>query len=184
MRATTSALTRDLIVIALSVLVAVIIVLSGVLSQILSVTRDIAFLNSFIAGFFFTSIFTTAPAMVVLGEISRLDNLYSVAFFGALGAMCGDYLIFTFARNVFSVHLTELITIKGLTRKLHTIFKLRLFRWLTFLVGGLIIASPLPDELGLGLLGFSKAKTPLFLVLSFAFNFLGIVLVGLVARAV
>ena len=63
------------------------------------------------------------------------------------------------------------------------LFKFKFFRWLTWLIGGLIIASPLPDELGISLLGFSKAKTSLFIVLSFVFNFLGILFIGWVARA-
>ena len=61
------------------------------------------------------------------------------------------------------------------------LFKLRSFRWLTFFAGGFIIASPLPDELGIALLGFSKLKTSLFVPLSFTFNFLGICLIGIAA---
>ncbi len=86
-------------------------------------------------------------------------------------------------RNRFTEHLAELVSVKGVRRRFRKIFHLRFFRWLTFLIGGLIIASPLPDELGLTLLGFSKAKTSLFLILSFTFNFIGIILIGLVAGA-
>ena len=49
-------------------------------------------------------------------------------------------------------------------------------------MGGLIIASPFPDELGIGLLGFSKMRTRWFVLLSFTFNFIGIFLIGLVAK--
>ena len=61
--------------------------------------------------------------------------------------------------------------------------KLKFFRWLTFLVGGLIIASPLPDELGISILGFSKMKVSWFIAISLVFNFIGILLIGVVARA-
>jgi len=54
---------------------------------------------------------------------------------------------------------------------------------LTFLVGGLIIVSPFPDEIGVSLLGFSKMRTSWFISLSFVFNFTGILLVGWVAKA-
>ena len=49
--------------------------------------------------------------------------------------------------------------------------------------GGLILASPLPDELGVAVLGFSKMRLKYFALLSFVFNFLGIAVIGLVARA-
>ena len=77
----------------------------------------------------------------------------------------------------------ELIKYQGAGKRIKVLFKLKFFRWLTFLVGGLIIASPFPDELGISLLGFSKMRTSWFIPLSFAFNFVGILLVGLVAKA-
>lgn len=176
--------TRDLAIIVLSIFIAVILVRTGILMDLLLSTRHILFLNSFISGFFFTSVFTTAPAIAALAEISRIDSLVSTALVGALGAMCGDFLIFNFMKDRFSRHVMELVQVRGLSRRLKTLFKLRFFRWLTFLIGGFIIASPLPDEIGLSLLGFSKMRTAWFLVLSFSFNFLGIVLIGLAARAI
>lgn len=174
---------RDVGIILLSIFVAVILVKTRILSHLLFLTGKTLFLNSFISGFFFTSVFTTAPAIAALGEIARANSLFFTALFGALGAMCGDFLIFRFMRDSFSGHLIELVKTKGTRKRIKSIFKLRFFRWLTFLIGGLIIASPLPDELGLSLLGFSKIKTSRFLPLSFTFNFIGIIFVGLVARA-
>lgn len=175
---------RDTGIIVLSILVAVVLIKTEVLQQLFISTQNINFLNSFISGFFFTSVFTTAPAIAALAEISQINSLWGTAFFGALGAMCGDFIIFSFLRDHFSNHLFEMTKMRGLGRRLKAHLKSRFFRWLTFLLGGLIIASPLPDELGLSILGFSKTKTTPFLVLSFVFNFIGILIVGLVARAV
>ena len=61
---------------------------------------------------------------------------------------------------------------------------LRIFRWLIAFLGALIIASPLPDELGLTMMGFSKIKTSLFIPISFLLNSLGILIIGLIAKAV
>ncbi len=77
----------------------------------------------------------------------------------------------------------EIIKHQGAGKRIKLLLKLKFFRWLTFLAGGLIIASPLPDELGISLLGFSKMKTSWFIPLSFAFNFIGILLIGWVAKA-
>jgi hypothetical protein len=49
-------------------------------------------------------------------------------------------------------------------------------------VGAVIIASPLPDELGLALLGFSRIDRRYFFAISYTMNFIGIVLIGLAAR--
>ena len=177
-------LLHDVLVIAISVGVAVFLVRTEVLVRILTSARELEFLGSFIAGLFFTSVFTTAPAIVTLGEIARIHAVVPTALFGAIGAVVGDIIIFRFIRDKFSEHLIELVGHRNVSRKMRTFFRLRLFRWLSLFVGGLIIASPLPDELGISLLGFSKVKISRFVPLSFAFNFIGIVLIGLVARAI
>lgn len=176
-------LLQDVGIIVLSILVAIILAKTNVLSKILTSTQELKFLGSFVTGLFFTSAFTTAPAIVTLGEISRANSLIGTAFFGAIGAVVGDMIIFRFFRDRFSQHLMELLKHQGGTKRIRAIFKLKMFRWLTFMAGGLIIASPLPDELGITLLGLSKMNAYGFAFLSLVFNFLGIILIGLVARS-
>ena len=174
---------QDIGIVVLSILIAIILGESGVLSQLLASTKDIAFLGSFIAGLFFTSIFTTAPAVVALGGIAQNHSIVLNALFGAVGAVLGDLVIFRFVKGRFSDHLTEILATQGGRHRLRALLHRRTFRWITFLLGGLIIASPLPDELGISLLGFSKMKVSGFIILSFLGNFLGILLVGLAVRA-
>lgn len=176
-------LLHDLLIIAASIGIAVILVKAEVVVEILASTRGWEFFGSFIAGLFFTSVFTTAPAIVALGEIARFDAVMPTAFFGALGAVIGDLIIFRFVRDRFSEHILELASHRNVGRKIKRIFRLRLFRWISFFIGGLILASPLPDELGIGLLGFSKINMSWFVPLSFFFNFIGILFIGFIARA-
>ena len=178
-----SFLLQDIAIIVLSIVIAVILVETNVLIKILTSTQELELLGSFIAGMFFTSIFTTAPAIVTLGEIARANSILPTAFFGAMGAMVGDLIIFRFVRDRFSEHLMEIIKHQGAGKRIKLLLKLKIFRWLTFLAGGLIIASPFPDELGVSLLGFSKMRTSWFIPLSFTFNFIGILLIGLVVKA-
>ena len=182
-KSTRISLLTDLTIIAASIVVAVIIVRTGIVS-LLAKSAGNLLLGNFIAGIFFTSAFTTPPAIVVLGEIARAQSLLETALVGALGAVIGDLIIFRFLRDRLGEHLKMLLSHSGAFKRTRVLLKLRLFRWLTFLAGGLIIASPLPDELGISLLGFGKMKTSLFIPLSFVFNFLGIVLIGLAARAI
>lgn len=177
-------LVQDLIILSISIGFAVLVVKTHAVEALLARTQDFEYIGSFIAGLFFTSIFTTAPAIVALGEISQTASLPQVAFFGAIGAVIGDVVLFTFIRDRFSDHLMELLAHKKEKRKIKIFHHLGLFKWFSFFMGGLIIASPLPDELGIGLLGFSKVNMKLFIPISFIFNFAGIVLIGLVANSI
>ncbi len=175
-------LMHDFGIVALSIVIALILAKTGVLISILTATQSLEILGSFIAGVFFTSIFTMAPAMVALGQIAQHNSIWVTAFFGGLGAVVGDLIIFRFVRDKLSEHLSQLLQEKGISKRIKAIFEVKLFRWLTFLLGALIIASPLPDELGISLLGFSKMRTSWFIPLSFIANFGGILLIGFVAK--
>ncbi len=173
---------RDVGIIALSIVIALMLVKTGVLAEILTSTRETKLIGTFIAGLFFTSVFTTAPALVTLGEIARANSVALTALVGALGATVGDLIIFRFVRDMASEHLAELLSHQKPSKRVKALLRLRMVRWLTFFAGGLILASPLPDELGIGLLGFSKMGTFWFIPLSLVSNFVGIFLVGLIAK--
>ncbi|MEQ1499761.1 MAG: hypothetical protein ABL917_00090 [Parcubacteria group bacterium] len=178
-----SYLLQDVSIVVLSIFIALFITKTDLLSGLLSSATGFQFLGSFVAGMFFTSIFTTAPAIVTLGEISQSSSVLAVAFFGALGSVTGDIIIFKFIRDKLADHFMELVQHKGSFKRLKALFRLKYFRWLTFLIGGIIIASPFPDELGISLLGFSKMKTSLFVIISFIFNFIGILIIGSIATS-
>lgn len=176
-------LLQDIAIIVLSIIIAVILVKTNIPIKILTSTQELELLGSFIAGMFSTSVFTTIPAIITLGEIARSNSIAFTAIFGAMGAVVGDLIIFRFIRDRFSEHLLELVKHQGAGKRMKVLLKLKFFRWLTFLVGGLIIASPIPDELGISLLGFSKMRMSWFIPLSFTSNFIGILLIGSIAKA-
>lgn len=174
---------QDLATILLSVLVAIILIKTHVLEDLILSTHRIEFFGSFLAGMFFTSVFTTTPAIVTLGKIAQVNSILTTAFLGALGAVLGDLLIFKFVRGKLSDHFFELAKQTGVWRKIWKLLKLKYFRWGTFLLGGIILASPFPDELGISLMGLSKMNTKIFMLVSFIFNFVGILIIGVVARS-
>lgn len=177
-------LVDDLVIIALSVVVAIILVQTQILATILSSAQEYKLFGSFFAGMFFTSIFTTAPSIVALGEIAQMQSIIHVAFLGALGALVGDLIIFKFIKDRLSEHLMEIMRHQVAGTKLKFRHHLTFYRYLTFLVGGIIIASPLPDEIGIGLLGLSKMNMKWFTVVAFTGNFIGILLIGIVANSI
>lgn len=175
-------LVRGLAVIILSILIAVILAKTGALESLITSTQEVRFIGSFIAGILFVSVFTAAPATVALGEIAQSNSVITVAIIGGLGALVGDLLIFRFVKNKLSEDLVRLLRISR-SERLVSIFKTRLFKWLAPLVGALIIASPLPDEIGVAMLGLSKMKNSLFIPLSLVLNSAGILIIGLIAKS-
>ncbi|RJP45758.1 hypothetical protein C4587_00380 [Candidatus Parcubacteria bacterium] len=173
---------KDLGIVALSVAVAVVLARTGAFEHALNATKGSAIFGSFIGGLFFTSIFTAAPAVVVLGEIANQNSILLVALIGAAGSVIGDLFILRFIEDTVTEDFKELVRRAGGKNRIASIFKLRLFRWLMAFLGALVIASPLPDELGLFMMGLSKVKNSYFIPLSFALNFAGIAAVGIIAR--
>jgi hypothetical protein len=170
-------LARDLVLIACSVFIAILIVQIGILETFLSTSQASVQIESFVAGLFFTSVFTLAPASVALAQISHYAPPFQVALWGGLGAMLGDYIMFTFVKHSLAEDIQYVM--KGpMYKKLAGIFRTRLFRRIMPLLGALIIASPLPDEIGLAMMGLSRVSTQIVLPLTFVMNFLGILLVA------
>ena len=174
-------LMKDLAIIGLSVIIAVLMVKTGALKSLLVSTQEIKFIGSFIAGIFFVSIFSAAPATVVLAEIAQSNSVFWVAFFGGVGALVGDLVIFRFIKDGLAEDFYHLVR-KTKSERLTAIFKLKLFKWLVPFLGALVVASPLPDELGLMMMGLSNMKTSLFIPVSFLLNFLGIFVIVFIAK--
>ncbi len=175
-------LQQDFFIVCASIAFAWAIVHFGLVDAALAATGDNIILASLVAGMFFTSIMTTAPAIAVLGVLTLHGNLLVVALLGGIGAMLGDYLIFAFVRDRLGDDIGYLLARTG-TPRFFKLFHRKTFRWMLPFVGGLIIASPLPDEMGLTLLGVAKLSTRRFLIISFVFNTIGILLIGLAARS-
>ncbi len=175
-------LQRDLFFVAISVVFAVLLVKLGVLANFFAITEEAKIIGSFVSGIFFTSAFTIAPASISLAEIAKTTSPFIVAFWGAIGAVIGDMIIFLFIRDRFADDIMEVLKLSKARKILH-FFRKGFFRWLSPLLGAFIIASPLPDELGITLLGISKIRSVNLALISFIMNFIGVLLVALVSGA-
>lgn len=144
---------------------------------------NLGYLGAFLAGMFFVSTFTVAPAGLVLYRLAENLHPVEVALLAGLGAMVGDYIIFRFMKDRVFEELAPLF------RQLHTPYVRTLFRspyfaWLLPLIGALVIASPVPDEVGVSMLGLSKIRPWQFFAVTFTLNALGIFLVVTAAHLV
>lgn len=170
---------RDIVLITLSFFVAYALIKTDFVANFLAVTQEMKLVGIFVAGFFFTSIFTIAPATVVIAELALYNSLWKLAIVGAIGAVIGDYVIFLLIRDQITARIIKYFgktKLKKLVVK--DLLKLKPIRWLTFLIGVVIIASPLPDEFGLALIGISRIKLRYLFVTSFIANVAGILAVA------
>lgn len=143
---------------------------------------ELGYFGAFIIGIFFVSVFTVVPASIVLLYFARNLDPFLVALFAGLGAMVGDYLIFKFLRDHVFEELSDLFNSLGGSH-LSKIFNTPHFAWTLPLMGALIVASPLPDEIGLGLMGLSRIKTWQVILMTFILNATGILILALIASS-
>ncbi len=175
-------LRKDFIILLIGIVVTILLGRSGAIHTLLGNLQDAQYLAAFVAGIFFTSVFTLVPATVVLGSLSLEHPPLIIALLGGAGAVIGDLVLFLFVRDRV---VKDIDTAMAEThRKPLKVFRLEFLRWLNPILGALILLSPFPDELGLALLGFSKISTKKLVVLSFVMNTLGILLVGVVAKSI
>ncbi|MEM5812176.1 MAG: hypothetical protein QXN71_02675 [Candidatus Aenigmatarchaeota archaeon] len=171
---------HDFILLAISFIAALFIITSEPFSDFVSNLGEIEYIGVFVSGMLFSYGFTTAPAASVLFVSSKSLNPFLVALIGATGAMFSDYLMFRFFKGEF---LSE---IRHLSDRFHfhphlnnTIH--RIANKMSCVIGGLILASPLPDELAASFCGSIRMGTRKFTMIAFVFKFFGILSIALLA---
>lgn len=169
-------LVQDLLVLAGSIFITVVLLRTHAFDSLFTALREAPVLASFIAGFFFTSVITFAPAAVAISQIGQFHPVVEVAFFGALGAASADLILFLFVQKRIKKDIDDLIS-ESSEKNVLSVFRLEFLRWLNPVLGVLIIASPLPDEIGVALLAFSKVRVGPAVVFVFCLHFLGILAV-------
>lgn len=175
-------LAKDLLLVFIGAVIALFLSQSGIINATINFLGGTA-ISSLVAGLFFTSVFTVAPASVAFAEISEIGPIFTIALYGGLGAMLGDLVIFFFIRDRFTDDLMNSIK-PSIVKHIFASFHLGSMKWLAPFVGAVIIASPLPDEIGLTLMGLSKVKLAILMPVSFVMNSLGIYLIVWLAQVV
>ena len=173
---------KNLFILALTIFVGWKLAESQTFHDFLTASQRSEIIGSFVGGLFFTSLFTTGPAAVALGTIARENALAMVALLGGAGAVIGDLILFRFFQGYLTEELFGLFG-RVKNRRILWIFHLRVVRWFLIFVGAAIIALPLPDEIGLALMGLTRLRVKYLIPLSFVLNSSGIALVCLVTRA-
>ncbi|MFA6270065.1 MAG: hypothetical protein WC657_02540 [Candidatus Paceibacterota bacterium] len=173
----------DVTLLLISISFAIFITKTGVVREFIEYFNDLEWVGILLAGLFFTSAFTTAPAIAVLGTLTETNPLLSLVILGGIGATLGDYIIFRFIKDRISSDVDYLLSFSKRLR-FFAIFKTRLFKFFVPFIGALIIASPFPDEIGITMIGLSKINKKIFLLISFLLNGIGIFIIGWLAKTI
>ncbi len=132
--------------------------------------NNLSYIGIFIGGLLLAFGFT-APFGVGILLTSRPENIFLAVLIAGLGAMISDMIIFKMIKFSFMNEFKELkktktaYAIKKITRKnKHILIK----HYLLYIFAGIMIATPLPDEIGVSMLaGLTTIKPKKLATISF-----------------
>lgn len=168
---------KNLTYFVLSVILGLILLETPLFREVVLHLGNYGYFGAFVGGILFVSTFTVSIGTVLLLLLAETINPVLIGLIAGVGAVAGDLLIFQYVRNKGLIseikHFFEFFGSDKVSHLIHS----KYFSWTLPVLGAIIIASPLPDEMGVGLMGISKLKTGQFILLSFALNAIGIFLI-------
>jgi len=168
---------KNLTLALISVLMAVSVSKIEAVHQFLAGLGNFGYVSAFIAGGLFVSTFTVAAGAIILFFLAETFTPWEIGLIAGMGAVAGDLTIFKFVKNGLAGEIKDIYNYIDGRHHLRKLFHSKYFSWTLPVVGALVIASPLPDELGVTLMGISRLNTIQFLITSFFLNFAGIFLI-------
>ncbi len=168
--------------IILSIVVAVALGNSSIVAQAAVSSSAGMIIATLLFGAMYSSVLTVTPATVGLVALAHAGvPVALLAVVGGFGATLSDISLFQIIKFGF---IDELITYfqRHSQGAFSRLFRIKLFKLLLVVIGALTIATPIPDEIGLAMMGIGKAKIRTVALIGFVFNTLGIMVIGLLAR--
>lgn len=145
---------------------------------------DWGYAGAFVAGLLYVFGLTAAPATAIFLLLADHHNIVVLGLLGGLGSLLGDFMIFKLIRYSFADEIQALFQ-ERIVRYFTGRVPHALRKMFIPLVAGFIIASPLPDEIGVFLLAASPQISPRgFALLSFVLNTAGIFVILGIGRLV
>ena len=164
----------------LTIILAYYIFSQPAITAFFSTLGHLSYPGIFIAGLLFSFGFTTPFAIGLFIAINP-SNIYLAAILGGFGALISDLLIFSIIKISFQDEFERLEKTKFF-KKISNLIKnninAKLRFYLLYIFAGFVIASPLPDEIGVTMLaGLGHIRPLPFAILSLIFNTLGILFI-------
>lgn len=172
-----------LLILALCILLAYYIFSKNIVSNFILGLENLSYLGTFISGIFAAFGFS-APFSIGFLLVSQPANIFLAAMAGGMGAMVGDWVIFKTIKFSFMDEFNQLEKTKTI-HKIEEIVSnnkhLLIGHYLLYIFAGIIIATPLPDEIGVSMLAGLTTINPYKLaIISFILHTTAIFLILLI----
>jgi hypothetical protein len=147
---------------------------SPIFSQFSQLVDNLPFVFAFIAGALFASTFTAIAGGLIIVHLATTLNPILLILIAGLGTVTCDALMFLLFKDNVSSKVSQIYQEIEHHSHLKKIIHTKYFAWTLPVLGALVLASPLPDELGISLLGLSQTTMPRFLLVSLISHLFGI----------
>ncbi|NMC51885.1 hypothetical protein GYA54_04130 [Candidatus Kuenenbacteria bacterium] len=144
----------------------------------------LGYVGALIAGMMYSYGFTASIGTAIIVLMAGEYNIWVTGLIAGLGSLVSDLVLFRFIRSSFQKEIDRLGE-----EKVWRIFKVsrknNLFikKYIIPVVASGVIASPLPDEIGVTMLAADKlVNNKFFALLSYVLNTAGILIILLIAR--
>ncbi len=190
---------RNLLLLASSLVLAYYMMKNPQMISFIEGLGNFGYPAAFLLGMLFTYAFTTVPATVAIFSLGEVLNPILTALIGAVGSVIGNYIIFKLVRDRLLKEINMLSKeVNTLTKPVSALFfwdEMRIRIWRTIskskvwnmlvpVFAGFILASPIPDEVGVAIFGAVRFNPEKFLVVSYLLHFVGILAVAYSARVI
>ena len=193
---------RNSIYLAAGLVVAYLIISTDRFDAVVVELRSMQYFGILLSGLFYAFSLTTAPATAIFYKLGSSFSPVLIAGIGAFGTTVGDYLIFRFVKNKLMGELrmltdevgskiffrnsifyrifpfSNLLLSKSFRISMFKIGKSKAWRTATIVLAGAVIMLPIPDEIGVAMMGAVNFKTKYFLLMSYCLNFAGILMIA------
>ncbi len=169
----------------LSVLTAFILYWVGFFAWLVGILGRFDYLGALFAGMCYGFSFTSVLASFFFIASGARYSPYVLAVLGGLGAMMVDLVLYKLVRDHLFTELRDLARafVPAIAHERWALLTGHyLFAWGLILLGVALIASPLPDEIGLAFFGAAKVQVRNVMIITFILNTLGIFTLGLLGR--
>ncbi|MBI2105605.1 hypothetical protein HYT56_02075 [Candidatus Woesearchaeota archaeon] len=141
------------------------------------------YLSSFTLGVLYAYGFTAALATGGLLIIANQQNIIITGIIAGLGALIGDLIIFRFIRRSFNDELNLLAKTKYIKKFRKFLKKYSALNKIVPFLAYIIIASPLPDEIGVALAAtYRDITAKSFVITSYLLNTAGIFTILIIGK--
>lgn len=176
----------NLILIILGVIAGVWIAYNPDVLSFLTEDPSLSMVSTFVFGFLYPLGITTPASIVGFFQLGKTMDPLVIATIGGLGSLIMDFLIFYFIRHKLLDHLHSFTKRFNVSIHVvgHRVRKHRVLKHLIPIVAGILVASPLPTEIAIGIFAAIKFDMKKFLLYAFAFHFVSIWIVSQVGHII